>query len=511
MHILVSLITWSISLLVLWQTLLPPYPVRLFVIGSDSMFPALKKGDVILTKAVDQYQIGDMVAYQISNTSTIVTHRVVAIQQNKSIYQTKGDNNQIKDPFAVSQSQVVGKVILTVPKVGWLTLTGQLIFTQLKLSLASYVTQVRVSKTSFFVADQLLPSLEVNHHLLGEHISNGNFDAGFSGWQTEGAVRLVENERTSPEMLDERYVVLESTSSNASKILQTVAGQPIRTLSWRMALATTEEYVGFSEPVLELYVNQQLAMDWQWPMIALTDSTAINAVEWQHMFINLERFGPIQSLSFSVKNHPEYHLPIQVYLDEIRSSEALITPQTPLRFDSPFDAMIEYHYDNGSEVVTATVDANQDFFLQSTKENLELMYWIKDDTNSAPLQQQVSIVNSLAEVTQPYSSQLWVNEDHTLTLLVKDFISSSEVFHQTEEFYVQQSSSLGDQNSWDETQVGTKLVGESWSEILSDPVTPQVLLVRALTFPSLSSEGGWVGFQRRNAAGQVSNIYSFNW
>ncbi len=51
-----------------------------------------------------------------------VLHRVVAINTNadgKREFTFKGDNNNIADPQAVGDSQIVGRYIGKVPKLGW--------------------------------------------------------------------------------------------------------------------------------------------------------------------------------------------------------------------------------------------------------------------------------------------------------------------------------------------------------------------------------------------------------
>ena len=55
----------------------------------------------------------------------VVIHRVIGevIQNDGTVcYETKGDNNEVKDPFLTKSDQVLGVATLTVPKVGLLVL-----------------------------------------------------------------------------------------------------------------------------------------------------------------------------------------------------------------------------------------------------------------------------------------------------------------------------------------------------------------------------------------------------
>ena len=69
------------------------------------MYPTLKKGDVIFVKQTSQPQVGDIVVLRL-NDGSIVTHRVVAIDDNGKI-QTKGDASGV-DTFV--NATVIGIV-----------------------------------------------------------------------------------------------------------------------------------------------------------------------------------------------------------------------------------------------------------------------------------------------------------------------------------------------------------------------------------------------------------------
>lgn len=96
---------------------LPQIGISVDSIMSGSMEPTLKTGGIVLTDTRDKIpEIGDIVTYQMGESK--VTHRVVR-KEGKN-YVTKGDANNREDPAVVSSEQVIGKVIFTVPFLGYI-------------------------------------------------------------------------------------------------------------------------------------------------------------------------------------------------------------------------------------------------------------------------------------------------------------------------------------------------------------------------------------------------------
>lgn len=85
------------------------------IVLSGSMQPAIMPGDVVVNReqATDKYEIGDVVTYLEGNIS--YTHRIIG--EEEGLFVLKGDNNNIADE-KVADSQLIGKVILIIPKIG---------------------------------------------------------------------------------------------------------------------------------------------------------------------------------------------------------------------------------------------------------------------------------------------------------------------------------------------------------------------------------------------------------
>jgi len=94
-----------------------------YVVLSGSMEPVYKTGAIIYVDDVDvsQLETGDVITYKV-NADTMVTHRIVEVvqQDGQAMYRTKGDANEVEDGSLISQSQVVGSPVFTIPYLGYL-------------------------------------------------------------------------------------------------------------------------------------------------------------------------------------------------------------------------------------------------------------------------------------------------------------------------------------------------------------------------------------------------------
>lgn len=85
-------------------------------VQSDSMIPEFEKGDLIISKAVDDstaLEKGDVITYQteIMGEEALNTHRIVDVTRTEGMdfYTTKGDNNNIEDAEPVARVAVAAK------------------------------------------------------------------------------------------------------------------------------------------------------------------------------------------------------------------------------------------------------------------------------------------------------------------------------------------------------------------------------------------------------------------
>lgn len=106
------------------------YPIA--SITSGSMWPALKKGDMVFIEAAEKGRlvVGDIVVYKNSGTlegkdTGFVIHRIVKIDGDT--VETRGDANDVSDD-PIGYEEIVGKTVvwngkpLKIPKLGNLTI-----------------------------------------------------------------------------------------------------------------------------------------------------------------------------------------------------------------------------------------------------------------------------------------------------------------------------------------------------------------------------------------------------
>jgi len=92
-----------------------------FVVLTGSMQPTLPVGSVIAIKIINPntLQIGDIICFQTSPHEPWATHRIINITQEGFI--TKGDANEEPDREIVKKENVIGKAVLTIPYIGYLS------------------------------------------------------------------------------------------------------------------------------------------------------------------------------------------------------------------------------------------------------------------------------------------------------------------------------------------------------------------------------------------------------
>ena len=90
-----------------------PFGVGSAVVLSGSMSPELKVNDLVFVTAADEYEVGQIVVYQLGKT--LVIHRIVSLDDEYVV--TKGDANNTEDE-PVTYRQVKGVYRFKIPFVG---------------------------------------------------------------------------------------------------------------------------------------------------------------------------------------------------------------------------------------------------------------------------------------------------------------------------------------------------------------------------------------------------------
>lgn len=96
-------------------------PYTTYLIQSGSMEPSIMTGDVIVIKEFPVYLERDVVTFEDSK-GHIVTHRIIEKNNTPSgnTFITQGDANQTQDVDPIKKQQIKGKVVFTIPRIGYL-------------------------------------------------------------------------------------------------------------------------------------------------------------------------------------------------------------------------------------------------------------------------------------------------------------------------------------------------------------------------------------------------------
>lgn len=99
------------------------------VVGSYSMEPVLRLGDVVIIGNVNDCDLlGKVIIYR-GPISEYIVHRVVRVlNPNECVVVTKGDANPRTDPWSVDSDNIIGVVLVSIPYVGLVNLIIKSIF-----------------------------------------------------------------------------------------------------------------------------------------------------------------------------------------------------------------------------------------------------------------------------------------------------------------------------------------------------------------------------------------------
>ncbi len=106
--------------------LISAYPVtenyKVMIVLSGSMEPEIKMGSIVVVKPIERYNIGEVITFQTRTDGDPTTHRIndIKVVGGELKYITKGDANNAPDQREISQSNILGKVFIDIPYLGYL-------------------------------------------------------------------------------------------------------------------------------------------------------------------------------------------------------------------------------------------------------------------------------------------------------------------------------------------------------------------------------------------------------
>lgn len=121
----------AVGVLAIWIGLQAAFGTQnpFYVVASGSMVPVLEVYDVLVVQGHDPFEeieIGDIIVFnRPSDHNRVIVHRVVLIiDEDPKIIRTQGDANPASIPgtdFPISEEEYIGKVVFTLPQVGYVT------------------------------------------------------------------------------------------------------------------------------------------------------------------------------------------------------------------------------------------------------------------------------------------------------------------------------------------------------------------------------------------------------
>ncbi len=94
---------------------------RFYMIMSGSMEPNIHVGDAIIAKETNTKELKqqDIIAFA-HNNGAVTVHRIINVytEENKKMYETKGDNNNTPDGQLVQEQDIKGIIVAKIPNVG---------------------------------------------------------------------------------------------------------------------------------------------------------------------------------------------------------------------------------------------------------------------------------------------------------------------------------------------------------------------------------------------------------
>ncbi len=115
-----------IAVLLLVAVLVAPslLGVSLDTVLSGSMEPAIKTGALIAMEKVtpEDVQVGDIIGFKLEGMDTPIVHRVIEIVDTEEGvgFRTKGDANEDPDTWIVKPENLIGRVVLDLPGLGYI-------------------------------------------------------------------------------------------------------------------------------------------------------------------------------------------------------------------------------------------------------------------------------------------------------------------------------------------------------------------------------------------------------
>ncbi len=94
---------------------------NIYAVATPSMEDEIPEGSLIFVRKAEEYAEGDVINATLSNGNTF-THRIIGFDSDRQLVYTKGDSNPSADPLPTPIADINGKVVMSIPYLGMLSL-----------------------------------------------------------------------------------------------------------------------------------------------------------------------------------------------------------------------------------------------------------------------------------------------------------------------------------------------------------------------------------------------------
>ena len=122
-NIIYNIVAITIILVFLFTVGVAVSGTKIFAVATPSMETEIPEGSVVFVREAEEYCEGDVItAKLLGDNDNTFTHRIISVDSENGFVYTKGDSNMSPDRLPTAVSDIIGKVVFSVPYLGLLAL-----------------------------------------------------------------------------------------------------------------------------------------------------------------------------------------------------------------------------------------------------------------------------------------------------------------------------------------------------------------------------------------------------
>ncbi len=122
-NIIYNIIAITITLVFLFTAGIMATGTKVFAVATPSMETEIPEGSIVFVRESEEYTEGDVItAKLLGDNDNTFTHRIISVDAENGLVYTKGDSNLSPDRLPTQVSDIIGKVVFSVPYLGLLAL-----------------------------------------------------------------------------------------------------------------------------------------------------------------------------------------------------------------------------------------------------------------------------------------------------------------------------------------------------------------------------------------------------